>query len=398
MESSSSSENERGAAASPRIRVMLVDDSAVIRGLISRTLEKDSSIEIVSSLSNGEMAVNAIGRADPDVVILDIEMPIMTGIEAIPLLLKQKPDVKILMCSTLSLRGADITMKALALGATECIGKPTTSTEIAAAGGFSEELLRVVKGLGQARIARGKTKPQDETDKKRPPSSFYRTTKPVPDSKPDAPAPFKLRHDPLAHAGKPDVLVIGSSTGGPQALLSLMKNINKLDIPIVITQHMPKTFTAVLAKHITQHCGLPCHEGAEGMLLEKGNAYVAPGGFHMIICKRDDGHAFIHVDDGPPENYCKPSVDPMLRSVINVFGKKILAVILTGMGSDGRESCKILAEQGGRVIAQDKETSVVWGMPGAVAEAGLCTAVLPLNEIGPWVHNAVMGERKRMGQ
>lgn len=386
-----STKTDRNTAHDNAVRVMLVDDSAVIRGLISRTLEKDSGINIVSSVSNGEMAVNAVRRANPDVIILDIEMPIMSGLEAIPLLLKEKPGVKILMCSTLSQRGADISLKALALGATECIAKPTTSTEIASAGGgFSAELLRMVKGLGQAMARR----PYEQEDD--PPSpagaSPLRTTPRVRRPEPKTPGVIELRKDPFAYAGKPDIVAIGSSTGGPQALLQLMKVFKTIDVPVIITQHMPKTFTAVLAKHIHTHCGVPCVEGAEGMRLEKGMVYIAPGGFHMTLKRANEGGPVtIHIDDGPPENYCKPSVDPMLRSAIGIYGKKILGVILTGMGHDGLESSRALVEQGGRLIAQDQATSVVWGMPGAVTDAGLCTAVLPLNEIGSWVHNAVMG-------
>lgn len=384
-----STTTDRNAAQDTRVRVMLVDDSAVIRGLISRTLEKDKDINIVSSVSNGEMAVSAMRKADPDVIILDIEMPIMSGLEAIPLLLKEKPGVKILMCSTLSQRGADISLKALALGATECIAKPTTSTEIASAGGgFGAELLRMVKGLGHAALSpRLRPEPEETPASGSTPLRPARIRRP----EPKTPGVIELRKDPFAFAGKPDIVAIGSSTGGPQALMQLMKTFKTIDVPVIITQHMPKTFTTVLAKHLHTHCGIPCVEGSEGMRIEKGTTYIAPGGFHMILKRAGEGPVTIHIDDGPPENYCKPSVDPMLRSAIGIYGKKILAVILTGMGHDGLESSRALVETGGRLIAQDQATSVVWGMPGAVADAGLCTAVLPLNEIGSWVHNAVMG-------
>ena len=389
MELSPPSATEGSATKDPVIRVMLVDDSAVIRGLISRTLEKDKSILITGSVSNGEMAVNSVRRANPDVIILDIEMPVMSGLEAIPLLLKEKPGVKILMCSTLSLRGADITLKALTLGATECIAKPTSSTEMITAGDFSAELLRLIKGLGQSPAPLKETESGAKTRPLRTPGA-----KTAEAEKP----PIKLRRDAFAYTGKPDILAIGSSTGGPQALMNLMKSFTTFDIPIVITQHMPKTFTTVLARHITQHCGIPCYEGEEGMVLQKGNAYVAPGGFHMKIVRNDNNQSCIHIDDGVPENYCKPSVDPMIRSLIELYGRKILTIILTGMGRDGLESCRSLVELGGRVIAQDQATSVVWGMPGAVAEAGLCTEVLPLNEIGSWACNAVMGRKRQTEQ
>ena len=379
---------------SAKIRVMLVDDSAVIRGLISRTLERDKSIQIVSSVSNGEMAVNAVRRADPDVVILDIEMPIMGGLDAIPLLLKEKPGVKILMCSTRSLRGADVTLKALELGAADCIAKPVSKSEVSSStASFNTELLRLVKGLGQSIAPR-----KEETKPSSVGSRPFLALRPEAMATDRTPAQIKLQQNAMAYTGKPDILAIGSSTGGPQALMTLVKKVSNIDIPIVITQHMPKTFTTVLARHISQYCDIPCFEGEENMPIEKGNVYVAPGGFHMVIKKREDGGAYIHIDDGPPENFCKPAVDPMMRSLVTAYGRKVLAVILTGMGRDGCDSCRLLVEQGGRVVAQDQATSVVWGMPGAVAEAGLCTAVLPLNEIGSWVHNAVVGERKRIGQ
>ena len=170
--------------------------------------------------------------------------------------------------------------------------------------------------------------------------------------------------------------------------MEVLKNIAGLPIPIVITQHMPKTFTAILAQHIEQTCKIPCFEGAEGMPLKKGCAYVAPGGYHMIL-KKSGADTVIHVDEGPLENFCRPSVNPMLRSLLTIYGSRILTVILTGMGSDGSQACQELVAQGGQVIAQDKSTSVVWGMPAAIANAGICSAVLPLEEISKWINNAI---------
>ena len=187
------------------------------------------------------------------------------------------------------------------------------------------------------------------------------------------------------------VIAVGSSTGGPQALFEVIKSFKDFDIPIVITQHMPATFTKILSEHIQQQTGVPSHEGEEDMLIENGNVYVAPGGFHMHLVKKEDNTVRIHLDDGPAENFCKPSVDPMFRTAIDIYGNKTLGVILTGMGNDGLGGGKVLTEQGGRLIAQDEETSVVWGMPGAVAQAGLCSEVLPLDQIGPWVKKAVLG-------
>ncbi len=348
-----------------KIGVMLVDDSAVIRGLLAKTLESDKDIKVVSSVNNGQMAVNAVRRADPDVIILDIEMPVMDGITALPLLLTEKPGVKVLICSTQSREGAAISLKALSLGATECLVKPVSNSELGHSDDFKRNLLKLVKSIGARQ------------------SYATRTSASVQPAEEPA-SPIRLRDKTLAYRGKPSIVAIGSSTGGPQALFETLKHIRGIDIPIVITQHMPKTFTALLAEHIEHNCGIPAHEGAQNMHVEKGHAYVAPGGYHMELI-RNDGDTIIHLDSGPAINFCKPSVDPMINSVIDIYGNKALGVMLTGMGSDGLESFRRLADRGGNIIAQDEKTSVVWGMPGSVATAGLCTAVLPVQEIGPWL-------------
>ncbi|MCB1556247.1 MAG: chemotaxis response regulator protein-glutamate methylesterase [Alphaproteobacteria bacterium] len=366
---------------------MLVDDSAVIRGLISRALEKDPDVHIAASVHNGQAAVDAIERIAPDVVLLDIEMPVMDGLSALPLLLQKKPGVKVLMCSTLSKQGATVTMRALELGATDYITKPT-ARELSSAEDFQTELVRLVRALGGKPAFRSVALPPGGASAGAPAPAGRNTTGTT--SQLFRGADVKLRNDSMAYKGKPDILAIGSSTGGPQALFEVIKSFQAFDIPIVITQHMPKTFTHILAQHIQQHCGITCHEGAQGMALEKGNAYVAPGGFHMLF-RKDGLKVTIDLNDGPQENFCKPAVDPMMRSLIEIYGSKILAVILTGMGYDGQKGCAALVERGGRVVAQDEETSVVWGMPGAVATTGLCSAVLPLKDIGPWVRRSVMG-------
>ena len=338
---------------------MIVDDSAVIRAVIARTLQENSDIEIVGTAFNGDVAVRNIKVFQPDIVLLDIEMPVMDGITALPLLLKEKPDTRIIICSTLSARGADISIKALALGATECLLKPGGDS-ISSAEDFKKTLVDLIRSLG---------------------SSVRGAISSVPEKK-----AFSL--NPAKQILPPQILAIGSSTGGPRALMEVLKNIAGLPIPIVITQHMPKTFTAILAQHIEQTCKIPCFEGAEGMPLKKGCAYVAPGGYHMIL-KKSGADTVIHVDEGPLENFCRPSVNPMLRSLLTIYGSRILTVILTGMGSDGSQACQELVAQGGQVIAQDKSTSVVWGMPAAIANAGICSAVLPLEEISKWINNAI---------
>jgi two-component system chemotaxis response regulator CheB len=356
---------------------MLVDDSAVLRGALARILESDPLIKIVASASNGEMAIKAAETKHPHIVVLDIEMPVMDGLTALPKILQASPKSKVIMFSSLTEKGATVSLKAFALGAVECIVKPSSGQSVAEGSDFQKNMIALFKNLtpDHVRIA--------------PESSE------IPSKISAAPAPkaatiFTLRSDPAAYKGKPAIVAIGSSTGGPNALFSVLTHFKNFDVPIVITQHMPATFTKILADHIQQKTGVEAHEGADGMAVEKGKIYVAPGGFHMEIVRQDAGLR-VRLNNGPPENFCKPSVDPMFRSVIDLFGNKVLGLILTGMGNDGIGGGKILIEKGGRMIAQDEATSVVWGMPGAVAKAGLCSAVLPLEEIGPWMRKAVMG-------
>lgn len=372
-----------GAAAN-QINVMLVDDSALVRGFIGRTLESDPDIKIISSVGDGEQGVNAVAKYHPDIVILDIEMPVMDGITALPKILAASPGVRVIMCSTLSVRNAEITLKAFQLGATECIAKPSNSSEIYGAGDFKGEIIRVVKALGKRKDTpqpAARTAPAPGTLASPPSAGMFAGGQ---NAALKSKTSFELRKNPPGEIFRPNLLAIGSSTGGPQALFKVIASFQNFNVPIIITQHMPATFTKILAQHITQHTNVPAFEGENGMPVEPGKAYVAPGGFHMTFVKKDNQIQIV-LNEGPQENFCKPSVDPMIRSAMSIWGPKFLTVILTGMGSDGLPSCKQLVEAGGRVIAQDQETSVVWGMPGAVATNGLCTSVLPLADIGPHV-------------
>lgn len=380
----------RAPENSDPIRVMLIDDSAVVRGLLTRSLESNPDVKIVGSCPNGEAGVNMVARAEPDVIILDVEMPIMDGLTALPKLLALRPQVRIVMCSSLTEKGAAITMKAMQLGAVECIAKPSSNSVPGAGSDFQRQLLGIVRGLGAA-ARKARPAPSSPARPATGPAPAARTgqTDPLIAAIQKGPKTFPLRNNPADYRGKPALIAIGSSTGGPQALFEVTKNLKGLDMPIVLTQHMPATFTKILAQHIEQQSGIPSCEGAEGMRLEKGRLYVAPGGLHMELAEKDGG-AIIHLSDAPPENFCKPAVDPMMRSAVKIYGRKVLGVILTGMGQDGLVGGKALVEAGGRLIAQDEASSVVWGMPGAVAMAGLCSAVLPLKDLGPWVRNAAM--------
>lgn len=358
---------------------MLVDDSAVIRGLISRILEQDDDIKIVSTVANGKSAVDIVKRVKPDIILLDIEMPVMDGMTALPLLLKEYPEAKIIICSTLSNKNAEVSLKALAIGASECILKPGSGREMVQQHDFKRDIINLVRTLGGL-------SPRFVPDTKSFPAPLQEKTPPA---KPENKEPkVALKAGPLIK--NPQVLAIGSSTGGPQALFEVLKNFKDFKIPILITQHMPKTFTKILANHVFQNTGIPCHEGEKNMKVEKGSIYIAPGGYHMTVFKnKQTSEVFLDINEDPPENFCRPSVDHMLRSVIDVYDGKVLTLILTGMGYDGLESCRKVVDAGGSVIAQDKNTSVVWGMPGAVANAGLCSEVLPLDKLGPKIKESV---------
>ncbi|MCS5596311.1 MAG: chemotaxis response regulator protein-glutamate methylesterase [Pseudomonadota bacterium] len=381
-----------------KIKVMLVDDSAVVRGFLSRILDEAEDTEVVASVVNGQQAVDMVNRYNPDIIILDIEMPVMDGITAVPKILEKKPDAKILMCSTLSTKNADISMKAMSLGAIDCIGKPTTAINIKNDSEFKESFLYKIRniasphGRGASALAQPSersgfvVKPkQQSSSQAAPATSPVSATSPV---KFGTTKDVKLVSKASLSTMPPKVLAIGSSTGGPQALFTFISALKSPNVPIVITQHMPATFTKILASHIQQHTSIPTVEGEDGMKLEAGKAYVAPGGKHMLFEKGVNG-TYIKIDDGPPENFCKPAVDPMIRSLMDIYGTAFITVILTGMGSDGLRSCQSFVEKGGRVIAQDEASSVVWGMPGAVATAGICMEVLPLNEIGSYVSRMI---------
>lgn len=355
-----------------KIRVMVVDDSAVIRGLLTRTLESDPAISVVATVPNGQVALHTLGRETIDVVILDIEMPVMDGLTALPKLVEQDPKLQVIMASTLTRKNADVSIKALSLGAADYVTKPSSSSELHSADQFKRELNEKVKALGRARRA---AQPGTPTVKTSAPAAATLGT----------PGDIKLRKASMFH---PTAIAIASSTGGPQALLAVLGKLDPaISQPIFITQHMPPTFTTLLAEHIERASGRPCHEGQDGEAVRGGCIYVAPGATHMLI-ERDGTAVRIRLNDGPPENFCKPAADPMFRSLAQVYGARLFTVVLTGMGADGRKGGEDIVGAGGTIVAQDQASSVVWGMPGAVATAGLCSAVLPLAEIAGHMRRA----------
>ena len=345
------------------INVMVVDDSAVVRGLVSRQIDAESDLCVVASASNGEMALVELRRHAVDVIVLDIEMPVMDGMTALPLLLSERPGVKVLIASTLTRRNGELSLRALQLGASDYIAKPEAGQTLVTAEDFKRELIRKIRGLGFAEGERPSTS-------KPAPKPPFPTARPVP-------APLR-----------PEVIAIGGSTGGPPVLVRLFEELRgKVRQPILLTQHMPPTFTALLAEQLARAGGRPCAEGRDGEPILPGQAYVAPGGWHMTA-SREEGRRVIRLNQAPPENFCRPAVDPMFRSLAEVYGPKVLALVLTGMGSDGAKGCEAISRAGGRFAVQDEATSAVWGMPGAAARTGLAEQVLPLHRLAAFIADA----------
>jgi len=363
------------------VKVLLVDDSAVVRGLMNKALSADPAFSVIGSASNGQMAINMTAELHPDVIILDLEMPVMDGITALPELLKVSPGCKVVIASTLSLRNAEISLKALSLGASDYLAKPSAKVG-GAVEEFHRQLIEKIKALGPPA-------------NRHVPAASAAVAVQAPVALSAAPPKvIKLvdGSEPLHRVGV-QALAIASSTGGPQALLRVFEDLKGRlkNIPIFITQHMPPTFTTILAEHISKASGRVCSEAAEGMQVAPGCIYVAPGDYHMIAEKNNTGQVVLHITQDAPENFCRPAADPMLRALSKIYGRHLAVLVLTGMGQDGMEGAKIAAKEGAGIIAQNEQTSVVYGMPKAVAEAGVCRAILPLEAISKYLIEQIEG-------
>ncbi len=367
MTSSANAKAEPGQVVTPggnAPRVMLVDDSGVSRALMTRWLN-EAGVDIVATARNGEEARDLIADIRPDIVLLDIEMPRLGGIDVLPDLLKRCPGVKIIMVSTLSRRNARITIDALRAGATDALAKPDSGWAGTSAPAFREELVRKVLALGAEQ-----TEPTVE-----------KIVKPRANRIADSAA---RRAVPVhAAGGDTSIVVIGSSTGGPNALFTMLNQLPQSpSAPILIAQHMPPMFTSILAEHITRLTGISAAEAVHGEPLTAGRIYVAPGGLHMSVTGGPGRRSLISLSDAEPENFCRPSVNPLFRSAASGWGSSALGIVLTGMGSDGLDGARALKAAGAQVLVQDAATSVVWGMPGAIVRAELADAVLPLEQLG----------------
>jgi two-component system, chemotaxis family, protein-glutamate methylesterase/glutaminase len=342
----------------PRIRILIVDDSVVIRKVLTEALTSDPDIEIAGVAADGSIALSKIPLVNPDLITLDVEMPGISGLETLIAIRKTHPRLPVIMFSTLTERGAATTLEALSLGASDCVTKPsnTGSVEQTRARIRSDlipkvkELCRKQRGLPLPSIASAEWK---------------------------RPLPART----VGLSDRVDILAIGSSMGGPNALAVLLPALaEQFPVPIVIVQHMPPLFTRLLADRLNKQSAIAVHEGAEGDVLKPGHVWIAPGDFHMKLAMEGKTARLI-MNQSPPQNSCRPSVDVLFESVAEHYGARTLAVVLTGMGADGVRGSQLIREAGGHVLVQDEASSVVWGMPGQVAAAGLADAIFPLDQM-----------------
>lgn len=338
-----------------RIRILLADDSVVVRQMLCEVIGRDQDLEVAAIAANGRIALDRFLQTRPDVVLLDMQMPEMDGLETVRALRKLDSATPIVMVSALTERGAGITLDALAAGATDYWTKPSHSA------GLESTKALIVRDL----------LPMIKTLSRRRPGDLTREVVTA------APAVAGIRRVMV----EPRLVAIGASTGGPEALTEFISRLpGDFPLPIVIAQHMPPIFTALLAQRLSEKSSLPVREGKSGVRLERGQVWIAPGDEHMVVVAEGDGLKLgLHRD--PPENFCRPSIDVLFRSVAQACGARSLAVVMTGMGQDGLLGCRQIREKGGQILAQDEGSSVVWGIPGAVVRAALADEVLPLSSL-----------------
>ena len=383
------------------IRILIVDDAVVVRRMLSDMLAGDPELEVIDTAANGKIALEKLKKIEIDVMVLDLDMPEMDGLEVLDAVRKTNPTLPIIVFSTLTERGANKTLEALYKGATDYVTKPSTLRGgTNAIDTIRSELIPKVKAFGRRRPRPSLRPPSApmQTSLRRPfpvqpatpqPTSLKRpigrkepgatAVKPSPGSSAAAPAISAARRVPV---GAIQILAIGTSTGGPNALAELLPLLpGDFPVPVVIVQHMPPIFTRILAERLQLATPFQVTEGKPGMVIEPGHIYLAPGDHHMTVAKSHDNTVRIKLNQGPPENSCRPAVDVLFRSVADVYRGKTVAVVLTGMGKDGFKGCEKIKRMGGQILVQDEESSVVWGMPGSVAKCGLAEEVLPLSQL-----------------
>ncbi|MGY6643696.1 MAG: chemotaxis-specific protein-glutamate methyltransferase CheB [Salinarimonas sp.] len=441
--------SNQGSVTATPMRIMVVDDSVVIRGLTARWLE-EAGHKVVATCNNGRVAVDQIARAKPEIVLLDIEMPEMDGITALPLLLAKCPGVSVVVVSTLTQRNAQTSLKCLSLGAVDYLAKPESHRGVSTSVTFRHDLMIKIEGLAARHrdgvdaamtpamsagmsagmSGAGGARPMAASGARTfrversapgaagaglagrqflraPPSGAPGASAPArPGMAGNAPASVSARAPvsparaaptlrPVASNTPKRVLVVGASTGGPRAVGEFLTGLGPQlrNLPVLVVQHMPPVFTAVFAEHLGAQTGLPAAEAQDGEALQPGRIYVAPGGKHMGLHRNGGSGIALRLDDGAPVNFCKPAVDVLFFDAATIFGAQVLSVVLTGMGSDGTHGARAIGEAGGAVIVQDEATSTVWGMPGSIAKAGLAHEILPLRDIAGAARRYLGGSR-----
>ncbi|GAB77732.1 two-component system, chemotaxis family, response regulator CheB [Austwickia chelonae] len=362
-----------------KIRAMVCDDSVVIRRLVSDVLAQDPEIEVVGTAVNGKNALDKIPMLKPDILTLDVEMPIMDGLQTLVEVRKTYKKLPIIMFSTLTERGAGATLDALERGASDYVTKPAN------VGSLSESMEAVRSQLiPKIKSLTGRVAPQP------------RIARPAFGGAPPAGQAAGSTAGPLptpAPGGRIDVVAIGVSTGGPDALTTVVSALPaNFPVPVVVTQHMPPVFTQLFAQRLDGKAKLSVREAVQGDPVKAGQVLIAPGDWHMRFQQKANGPVVV-LDQGPQENYCRPAVDPMFRSIAEIYGAHVLSVIMTGMGSDGHRGAEQIIRNGGSLIVQDEATSVVWGMPGAAVHAGLPCDVLPLGKLAETITERVTKAR-----
>jgi two-component system chemotaxis response regulator CheB len=366
-----------------KVRVLVVEDSVVMRRIITEILSEDPNLEVVGTAANGRLALMKLSQVNPDVVTLDVEMPEMDGLECLRELRKTHPRLPVIMFSTVTEKAASATLDALALGANDYVTKPSKVADVAAAWDHvRHQLAPKILHFGTPVGARTQQRP----------APMARAVQPAPRSNgATAEGPAATPAPPPRSGGRArtEIVTIGVSTGGPNALAALLPRLPEdLSVPVAIVQHMPPMFTRMLADRLSAVCKLPVHEAADGARLEPGHVYLAPGDYHLTV-ERQGGDLRLRTNQDPPENYCRPAVDVLFQSAARVFGPSVLALVLTGMGQDGLRGCRSIKEAGGRILVQDQASSVVWGMPGAVFDAGLTDGAYALDRLADEVMLAV---------
>jgi len=376
-------------------RILVVDDSAVMRSLLRTVVGADPGLEVAATAADGVSALNVLPSVRPDLILLDVEMPVMNGLVTLRELRKRGFRMPVIMCSSLTQRGAKVTIEALAGGASDYVTKPSGQAgRDEASRTLSNELLPKIHALTQAMAAPVRPMPNSVMPGgspsggpglvrsgllQRPMSVATMGQSPVP-----------ARQQPWT--GTATVVVIGVSTGGPAALDVVLPQLTaNFPLPVLIVQHMPELFTKLFAERLNSRCRIPVSEAAQGMPVLPGHIYIAKGNWHMEVMGAAHGSQppTLHLNQAAPENHCRPAVDVLFRSAAKHWGAGVLSVVLTGMGSDGMLGARIIRDQGGCVLAQDQPTSTVWGMPGSVVNAGLAHKILPLDAVAPEILRTV---------